>query len=81
MLAAEDLPTLALDKADAFDYHFMAHLMRKLQASTDQTVRVWIMGRRDSRGNVIYYLCVGILDPSVGLIWSTRAVPPSLNPP
>jgi hypothetical protein len=40
MLAAEDLPTLALDKADAFDYHFMAHLMGKLQASSDQAVRV-----------------------------------------
>jgi hypothetical protein len=42
MLAAEDLPTLALDNADAFDYHFMAHLMGKLQASTDQAVRVEI---------------------------------------
>lgn len=42
MLAAEDLPTLAFDKADAFDYHFMAHLMGKLQASTDQAVRACV---------------------------------------
>lgn len=57
MLAAEDLPTLAFEKADAFDYHFMAHLMGKLQASTDQAVRahgfsvcwvVWVVPRVDS---------------------------------
>lgn len=43
LLAAEDLPTLAFDNADQFDYHFMAHLMGKVQAATDQAVRwrVW----------------------------------------
>lgn len=38
LLGAEDLPTLAFERADAFDYHFMAHLMGKLQAATDQGV-------------------------------------------
>ncbi|TFJ80982.1 hypothetical protein NSK_007625 [Nannochloropsis salina CCMP1776] len=35
LLSASDLPALALSKADAFDYHFMSHLMQRLQASTD----------------------------------------------
>lgn len=39
LLAAEDLPTLAFEQADQFDYHFMAHLMGRAQAATDQTVR------------------------------------------
>ncbi len=39
MLASEDMPTLAFEQADRFDYHFMAHLMGKLQASTDAAVR------------------------------------------
>lgn len=40
LLSAEDLPTLAFERADAFDYHFMAHLMGRLQASNDQGVSV-----------------------------------------
>lgn len=44
LLAAEDLPTLAFERADAFDYHFMAHLMGRLQASNDQGVRVCVGG-------------------------------------
>lgn len=39
LLAAEDLPTLAFEQADQFDYHFMAHLMGRVQAATDQGVR------------------------------------------
>jgi hypothetical protein len=36
MLASSDLPTLALEKADSFDYHFMSYLMQRLQSSTDE---------------------------------------------
>jgi len=36
MLASSDLPTLALEEADSFDYHFMSYLMQRLQASQDE---------------------------------------------
>lgn len=42
LLAAEDLPTLALEKADAFDYNFMAHLMQRVTAATAQDVCMYI---------------------------------------
>lgn len=38
MLSAEDLTSLALEKADAFDYNFMNQLMTRLNAATSQEV-------------------------------------------
>ena len=38
LLAAEDLPTVALERANNYDYHFMSHLMQRVNAATSDEV-------------------------------------------